>query len=96
LVQLVAVDPGAQDQCRSAASALYHVTSAVLLAVEGAEFAQSCGDARRLLLARQVVRYRLRPRDPLADSASAADAEAAALLLDDAPVPPDRCYALGL
>ena len=52
----------AEDSVRQAASALYHVTSAAAMAWEAARL----GDARRLTLARMVLRHRVLPRDPLA------------------------------
>jgi alkylation response protein AidB-like acyl-CoA dehydrogenase len=59
----VAAEPGAEATARLAASALYHATSAILLAWEGN---QPGVDARRALLARFVLEHRLMPRDPLA------------------------------
>ena len=63
---------------RSAASALYHLTSAAALAWEAAR----TGDAPRAALAQMVLRHRVLPRDPLA----AEDPDAALLpaLLDAA------------
>jgi hypothetical protein len=49
---------------RQAASALYHLTSAAAMAWEAARL----GDKVRLDLARLVLRHRVLPRDPLADS----------------------------
>ncbi len=46
---------------RQAASALYHVVSAAALAWEG----QALGDEARVALARDVLRERVLPRDPL-------------------------------
>jgi len=46
---------------RQAASALYHITSAIGLAREAA----TCGTPHRLVLARMVLTHRLLPRDPL-------------------------------
>lgn len=48
---------------RSAASALYHLTSAACLAWESAR----TGDASRAALAQMVLRHRVLPRDPLAE-----------------------------
>ena len=51
------------DRCaRAASSGLYHVATATLMAWEAGRL----GSARRLALARLVVRHRLAPRDPLA------------------------------
>jgi acyl-CoA dehydrogenase len=63
-VDTVAKRPNAEASCRRAASALYHTTSAALLAAEGAELGQRGGDARRLLLARLVLDHRLGNADP--------------------------------
>jgi alkylation response protein AidB-like acyl-CoA dehydrogenase len=57
---------------RQAASALYHLTSAAAMAWE----ASRLGDARRLALARMVMRHRVMPRDPLADDDERADVDA--------------------
>ncbi|TCZ64003.1 acyl-CoA dehydrogenase family protein [Roseicella aquatilis] len=57
----------AQDNpalARQAASALYHLTSAAAMAWEAARLE----DPDRLALARLVLRHRVLPRDPLADS----------------------------
>ena len=54
--------PGGDGLVRQAASALYHVTSAAVMAWE----AQRLGDAGRLELARLVLQHRVLPRDPLA------------------------------
>jgi acyl-CoA dehydrogenase len=55
---------------RSAASALYHVASAAVMAWE----AKRTGDAHRAALARMVLRHRVLPRDPLDDDASEREA----------------------
>ncbi len=67
-----------QERMRRAASGLYHVTSAVLLASEGARLGEIQGDWSRAALAVLVVRHKLSPRDPLSDLPSdhARDAEA--------------------
>jgi hypothetical protein len=84
-VSAVAKRPNAEASCRRAASALYHTTSAALLAAEGAELGKRGGDARRLLLARLVLDHRLADKDPfvLPDD-RLEDAIAAKLLSDDA------------
>jgi acyl-CoA dehydrogenase len=56
---------GDEARNRRVASALYHVTSAVLLAVEGAQLGAVGVDARRLVLARMVLDHRLHASDPL-------------------------------
>jgi acyl-CoA dehydrogenase len=76
-----AVARGAREHlARQAASALYHVTSAIIMAWEAARQAP---DSRRLALAHLVARYRLLPVDPLDDGdADAQDALLRALLAD--------------
>ena len=56
-----------EARARQAASALYHITSAIGLARE----AVTCGTPHRLLLARMVLTHRLLPRDPLGDNEEA-------------------------
>jgi alkylation response protein AidB-like acyl-CoA dehydrogenase len=68
---------------RSAASALYHATSAVLLAWEGS---QPEVDGRRLLLSRFVLEHRLTGKDPLSPPNDAWERDAIDLVLADAPV----------
>ncbi|HEU0229708.1 MAG TPA: acyl-CoA dehydrogenase family protein [Burkholderiaceae bacterium] len=66
---------------RQAASALYHVTSAIIMAWEAARQAP---DWRRLALAHLVARFRLSPVDPLDDGdADALDPLMRALLADE-------------
>ncbi len=77
------VAAGSEDQARRAASALYHVTSAILLASEGAH---NPTDARRALLSRMVVDHRLVPTDPLAPEAFKGEPSIVAALLRDGPV----------
>jgi acyl-CoA dehydrogenase len=77
---------------RQASSALYHATSATLLAAEGARLGRLGRDARRLIVARMVLDHRLRTPDPLQGEAS--DARAVAALLDEAPVPLAQAQAL--
>jgi acyl-CoA dehydrogenase len=68
---------------RTAATALYNVSSAVLLAWEGS---RPGADARRTLLARCVLEHRLMPRDPLAPDEATWEVPAAAALFDDRPM----------
>jgi alkylation response protein AidB-like acyl-CoA dehydrogenase len=83
---------GNETLARRAADALYHVTSATLMACEGARLGALGGDARRLLLARLVVNHRLRPMDPLeADDGNTAVVDA---LLTEAPVGLERAAEL--
>ena len=75
---------GHEPLARKASDALYHATSAALMATEGAALGSQGGDARRLLLARMVIDHRLSPNDPLAfprDDSPMIDA-----LLSDQPV----------
>jgi len=87
LVETALLDGAAERLARQAASALYHVASAAVMACEAMAIATQGGDARRLLLARLVLDHRLAPRDPLAaddlDHATAIEDA----LLGDAPVP---------
>ena len=76
-----------EADARRATSALYHVTSAVQLAVEAGHVIERRGDARRLLLSQLVLDHRLTPRDPFAPEAGAAEQAIAGLLLDDKPAP---------
>jgi len=68
---------------RSAATSLYNVASAVLLAWEGS---RPDADARRMLLARCVLEHRLMPRDPLAPDEGAWEAPVASALLHNRPM----------
>ena len=70
---------GAESLTRRAASALYHVTSAVAMAWEAAQI----GTPHRAHLARLVLRHRLLPSDPLA-----ADEEADMAAVEQALLPP--------
>jgi acyl-CoA dehydrogenase len=74
---------GAEVLARQAASALYHVTSAVVMAQEAEALT---GDVRRLLLAQLVLEHRVLPRDPLLAEDSGREAGFAAALLSEAPV----------
>src|SRR5882757_8299168 len=62
LAERVAAEPALEASARQVASALYHVTSAVLMTWETA---QPAADARRALYARFVLEHRLSARDPL-------------------------------
>jgi alkylation response protein AidB-like acyl-CoA dehydrogenase len=76
---------------RLAATALYNVASAVVLAWEGS---RPGFDARRLLFSRFVVEHRLEAADPLAPREDGWEREAIGLTLNPAPVPFDRAAAL--
>jgi acyl-CoA dehydrogenase len=93
-VEAVAADPAQEKRCRLAAGALYHATTAALLAWEGATLGAKGGDARRLLLSRLVIEHRLAPQDPLSLSETAWEQEAMDLLLLDKPVPLAKAVAL--
>ncbi len=93
-VEAVAADPKQEKRCRLAAGALYHATTAALLAWEGAALGAKGGDARRLLLSRLVIEHRLAPQDPLSLAETAWEQEAMDLLLQDKPVPLAKASAL--
>ena len=93
-VEAVAADPKQEKRCRLAAGALYHATTAALLAWEGAALGAKGGDARRLLLSRLVIEHRLAPQDPLSLTETAWEQEAMDLLLQDKPVPLAKATAL--
>lgn len=90
----VAANSAHERHCRQAAAGLYHAMTAALMAAEGAVIGKSGGDARRIILARLVLDRRLAPADPLALNASPFEAQAAELLLSDAPISLDRATAL--
>jgi acyl-CoA dehydrogenase len=93
-VETVAKRSDAEASCRRAASALYHVTSAALMAAEGARLGAQDGDARRLLLARLVIDHRLDNADPFRLQDPDWENAAAACLLDDQPVTIERATGL--
>jgi alkylation response protein AidB-like acyl-CoA dehydrogenase len=68
---------------RQAASALYHLTSVVVMAREADAVP---GDARRLLLAKLALEHRVLPRDPLQAAHMENESAMAAALLSEAPV----------
>jgi hypothetical protein len=92
--ETVAKLPSAEAACRRAASALYHVTSAALLAAEGAELGSRGGDARRLLLARLVLDHRLGNTDPFVLPDDAWENAVSGKLFGDEPVPLAEAAAL--
>ena len=77
LAERVAAEPRLEEIARTAASALYHVTSAVLMTWEAA---QPSADARRALYARLVLDHRLSAHDPLEPARSDWEREAAELI----------------
>jgi acyl-CoA dehydrogenase len=76
----IAADPASEENARQAASALYHITSAVLMTREAA---LPGTDARRALYARLVLEHRLSVQDPLAPHEGEWEREAAEVLLSD-------------
>ena len=72
---------GAERETRRAASALYHLTSAIAMLWE----AEQTGSAERSALARLTVAHRLQVRDPLAVDAAPDLAVLEDLLLADQP-----------
>ena len=84
---------GNETLARRAADGLYNIASATLMASEGARIGAAGGDARRLLLARMVVRHKLRPHDPLMED-NDGDGPAVDALLSEEPVPLDRAVEL--
>jgi alkylation response protein AidB-like acyl-CoA dehydrogenase len=83
LAERVARAPQEEAQARRVTSALYHAASAILLAWEGT---RPGADARRILLARFVLEYRLTEQDPLALEARPWERPAVTLLLGERPV----------
>jgi acyl-CoA dehydrogenase len=81
-----------QTLARKASSALYHASTATLMATEGARLGAAGGDARRLLLARMVLDHRLATQDPLAIGAVDAENIVTDLLLSDDPVSLDTAF----
>ena len=81
-----------QPLARKATDALYHTTSAILLAAEGSRLGASGGDARRLLMSRMVLEHRLKPHDPL--SVGTDEDAAIDVLLRDEPVSLERAQEL--
>jgi hypothetical protein len=82
LAERVAADAAAEPDARQVASALYHASSAILLAWEAS---QPGVDARRALLSRFVLEHLLTARDPLAPVDAAWERPAIDLVLGEAP-----------
>jgi hypothetical protein len=74
-----AMAPDGAHLARSAATALYHLTTASAFAVEAAELREPT----RQTLADLVLHHRLLPRDPLAETADDTESAAIAALLPD-------------
>jgi hypothetical protein len=77
---------------RKASSAIYHTTTATLMAAEGTQLGARGGDARRLLMSRMVLDHRLSQQDPLSVSDTAREKTITDLLLSDAPVSLDQAH----
>ena len=86
--------PAKERFSRVAASALYHVTTAVLMVNEGTRLGAAGGDARRMLMARFVLEHRLSDRPKLAADGGDWEEMAIDALLDDAPVSLERASGL--
>jgi hypothetical protein len=76
----VAAKPTLEDRARQAASALYHVTSAILMTSEAV---RPGADARRALYARFVLDHRLSAQDPLAPGDGGGEREAAEIIFSE-------------
>jgi acyl-CoA dehydrogenase len=59
-------DSAREAQVRQIATALYNITSAVVMFSEGSRIAEHAGDHTRQVLAAMVLRHRILPQDPLA------------------------------
>lgn len=77
-------------QCREAASLFYHVVSAALMAGEGAMLGSQGGDARRILIAAQVLVHRAR----IGSHSAQQDLEIERLLLQPEPVSLEQIQSL--
>jgi acyl-CoA dehydrogenase len=87
----VAAEAALEGHARQAASALYHITSAILMTSEAA---RPGADARRVLYARLVLEHRLSVQDPLAPNEAAWEREAAEVLLAERCVTVEEVSAL--
>ena len=76
----VAAEPALEQTARLAASALYHVTSCILMTWEAA---QPGTDPRRALYARLVLEHRLSARDPLEPRTGDWEQEAAEIIFSE-------------
>ena len=76
----VSAEPALEATARQAASALYHVTSAILMTWEAV---QPGADARRALYARFVLEYRLSAQDPLEPRTGDWERDAAQIAFSD-------------
>jgi alkylation response protein AidB-like acyl-CoA dehydrogenase len=78
-----------QSAMRRAASGLYNVTSAVLLAAEGSRLGETQGDWSRAALAALIIRHKLVASDPLADDPAEIAGDRA--LIEGLPVGAGEC-----
>ena len=76
----VAAEPALEASSRQAASALYHITSAILMAWEAT---RPGADARRALYARLVLEHRLSAQDPLEPVIGEWEREAAEIIFGE-------------
>jgi acyl-CoA dehydrogenase len=83
LARDVAGRADSESEARRATSVLYHVASAVALAWEGHRIHAMRGDARRLLLSRQVIDHRLTASDPFKLTNAATERAITVHLLSD-------------
>ena len=79
----VAAEPALEDTARLAASALYHITSAILMTWEAA---QPGTDPRRVLYARFVLDHRLSAEDPLEPDTGDWEREAAEIIFSESKI----------
>ena len=90
----VADTPAKERFGRIAASALYHIATAVLMANEGARLGAAGGDARRMLMARFVLEQRLSDRPKLAVDGGDWEEPAITALLDESPLPLEQARSM--
>jgi acyl-CoA dehydrogenase len=79
----VAAEAALEDNARRAASALYHVASAILMTWEAA---QPGADPRRVLYARLVLDHRLSAEDPLEPDTGDWEREAAEIIFSESKI----------
>jgi acyl-CoA dehydrogenase len=79
----VAAEPALEETARLAASALYHITSAILMTWEAAKPGT---DPRRALYARLVLDHRVSVQDPLEPRASDWERDAAEIIFSESEV----------
>ncbi|WP_449431945.1 acyl-CoA dehydrogenase family protein [Pseudomonas putida] len=78
------------EQIRQAGSALYHITTAIIMAWESS---RQPGNARRLALAHLLLQHKLLPRDPL-NPEPAIDAELLSRLANELPLSQEQALQL--